>query len=125
VSELISLVRHPHARTKLTSRWRPYQIMLAAREHCAMSQSAFARQLADRLGYPQLTPATVRAWEQGKANPPAAAVHAALGLVESSAAPTRTPGEQDQRTPVALGWASPRLTDGVLTSCCPRAAMSA
>lgn len=67
-----------------------------------MSEAAFAGQLADRLGYPQLTPAIVRAWEQGKATPPAAAVHAALGLVQSSAGPAVTLGDQhaqDTRVP--------------------------
>jgi tetratricopeptide (TPR) repeat protein len=56
-----------------------------------MSQHAFARELADRLAYPQLTPATLRAWEQGKATPPSAAVHAALSLVEGSAAAVAAP----------------------------------
>src|SRR3954447_2435742 len=66
-------------------RTSPSGLLRAARKRSGMTAQQFASRLGELIGRPQLSPGTIRAWEDGTIAPPVAVVEAAQELARVAA----------------------------------------
>src|SRR3954454_21397640 len=66
-------------------RTSPSGLLRAARKRSGMTAQHFASRLGELIGRPQLSPGTIRAWEDGTIAPPVQVVEAAQELAHAAA----------------------------------------